>query len=138
MPRQKGQKNGFCSKGHPTVKKEGRARAYCPICFDPEARKAYMHNWYRENTDIVRNNTLMKNGWTLEKYEAAFKEQNGVCDICNRRIEGNLRADHKHGDPPKPRGLLCDSCNLLLGHAKDSPIVLEAAAAYLRKHGEVL
>ena len=137
MSRKKGQKNGVCPKGHSLIKKEGVKRPYCPECFDPEARKAYMHTWYKENSDVVRNNTLKKNGWTLEIYDLVFKAQNGVCAICRKTVEGNLRSDHKHIEPPKPRGLLCDACNLLFGHAKDKPSILEAAAAYLRKHGEV-
>jgi hypothetical protein len=30
------------------------------------------------------------------------------------------------------RGLLCTSCNRMIGHAGDNPESLEAAAAYLR------
>lgn len=41
-------------------------------------------------------------------------------------------------NPPKDRsghrGVLCRSCNLLLGHAKDQEQILEAAIAYLRRY----
>jgi len=36
------------------------------------------------------------------------------------------------------RGLLHARCNQLLGLAKDDPIRLEKAAAYLRKHNKFL
>jgi len=32
------------------------------------------------------------------------------------------------------RGLLCNSCNLVLGYVKDDPVVLDRLAAYLRHH----
>lgn len=104
---------------------------------DKKARKKkYMRKWYVNNIPKVRRLTLRKSGWTPEMYDVAYKAQGESCAICRKSIEGNLRADHKHVIPPKPRGLLCDNCNLILGHAKDKPSILEAAAAYLRKHGE--
>jgi hypothetical protein len=32
------------------------------------------------------------------------------------------------------RDLLCDTCNLMLGHAKESPEILRAGAKYLEDH----
>lgn len=134
MPRPKGQK-GHCSKGHVLVRlKCGRGK--CPVCYDSEKHKKYMKGWYENNLTTVRKHTLKKNGWTVEMYEAVKRAQDNACAICRKKIEGNLRSDHKHTVPPKPRGLLCDGCNLILGHAKDSPSLLDSAAAYLRKYGE--
>src|ERR1017187_2933535 len=83
--------------------------------------------------DLVRNRAFIKLGWNLESYKIAFEEQGGVCGICGRRVEGkNLDSDHKHTEPPKPRGLLCNACNQLLGNAKDSVSILEAAVEYLK------
>lgn len=36
------------------------------------------------------------------------------------------------------RGLLHNNCNVLLAMAKDDPVRLERAAAYLRKHNKFL
>jgi hypothetical protein len=83
-----------------------------------------------------RKQALRRAGWTFETYETAYIAQEGLCDICRQPVEGSMCADHEHVTPPKPRGLLCNSCNLALGQFKDSPIIIEAAAAYLRKHGK--
>ena len=76
---------------------------------------------------------LRKNGWTWEAYQEASTSQNGLCAICGKSDGRLLSADHDHATG-KPRGLLCIKCNLTLGTAKDSPEILEAAAAYLRKY----
>jgi hypothetical protein len=72
---------------------------------------------------------------TGEEYEAALVKQNRCCAIC-----GNAFSDVAQGNPPCIdhcheqdvfRGLLCRSCNLLLGYAKDSVEILAAAIRYL-------
>ena len=69
-------------------------------------------------------------------YDSAHVSQQGLCDICKQPVEGTMCADHEHIDPPKSRGLLCSTCNLALGQFNDNSILLETAAAYLRKHGK--
>jgi Recombination endonuclease VII len=61
-------------------------------------------------------------------------KQNGVCAICLTNPDGKLFVDHDH-DRKSIRELLCNLCNVGLGSFKDRPSLLEAAAAYLRKHG---
>ena len=83
-----------------------------------------------------RRTTLKASCWTLDKYNTAFSEQRGVCAICkSSETDGTLAADHDH-NTMAPRELLCHLCNRGLGHFKDDPEMLEAAAAYLRKHGK--
>ncbi len=50
------------------------------------------------------------------------------CVICG--VEGPLVVDHDH-TTGQVRGMLCNNCNLGLGHFKDSPLLLEFAAQYL-------
>jgi hypothetical protein len=58
-------------------------------------------------------------GWTPEMYEAKKVEQNNLCAICGNPQEGKeLAADHEHCVPPKPRGLLCETCNVGIGMFK--------------------
>lgn len=55
------------------------------------------------------------------------------CCICDKTIEDNgqlLSVDHCH-KTNKIRGLLCSSCNFMIGLSKDSPIILRKAADYL-------
>ena len=68
---------------------------------------------------------------TLEDYQKMYEEQRGQCYLCPS--ESKLFVDHCH-TTGEVRGLLCNNCNLMLGHAKDSPAVLRLAASYLERH----
>jgi len=74
-------------------------------------------------------------GISLEKYDDLLKSQLGLCAICrtdNPGGKGDFHVDHCH-DTKKVRGLLCQSCNIGLGHFKDSIKFLESAIEYLRE-----
>jgi len=65
-----------------------------------------------------------------------LEERNYKCDICNQESDhryDKLCVDHNH-KTGKVRGMLCFSCNVLLGQAKDDPIRLEKSANYLRRN----
>ena len=65
-----------------------------------------------------------------EEYtNARREEQNGLCAICNEVKD--LCSDHNH-DSGLFRGLLCGTCNSMLGFAHDKVSVLIAGARYLR------
>jgi hypothetical protein len=86
-----------------------------------------------------RRQRLKEAGYTPESFAATKVAQEGHCAICGATPEPKpgwsegLVPDHKHSNPPQPRGLLCTHCNSLIGFALDRPEVCEAAAAYLRK-----
>ena len=67
-----------------------------------------------------------------ETYIALFDSQNGKCAICGLYSKIDLAVDHDH-KTGKIRGLLCKSCNLSLGHAKDNIDVLEKMILYLKR-----
>lgn len=76
---------------------------------------------------------LRKYGITPDEYECILRQQNDKCAIClspntNKR---NWHVDHCH-DSGQVRGLLCHHCNLLLGNARDNPVILQAAISYLK------
>lgn len=101
------------------------------------ANKKWAENNPEHFSEIIRRQTLRRSGWTLEQYNEAYAQQGGVCGICGEEVKSrSLDADHDHSTKAR-RGLLCNSCNMMLGFAKDRPTALEAAAAYLRKHGKV-
>ena len=118
---------------------------------DPEKDRAYHKKYSKDHAkekalktrEWVKNNPgkkkawdLKQLGWTLEGYYLVSAAQDNRCAVCRQPQEGKaLAADHEHSDPPKPRGLLCSECNTGLGKFKDSPMLLDAAAAYLRKYG---
>lgn len=72
----------------------------------------------------------------VEKAKQASEAFNGECDSCGALEAGNsyeqFSLDH---DPIRLtfRGIICQNCNLCLGHMKDNPERLEDAAAYLRR-----
>ena len=75
-------------------------------------------------------------GISLEDYNKMFEEQQGCCAICETHVtelSKQLCVDHRHFDS-KVRGLLCNSCNLLLGNSKDSIKILQNAIKYLGKY----
>lgn len=80
---------------------------------------------------------------TIDQLTNALNEQNGGCAICcealpdlmvyNNRKRG-YAIDHNH-ETGEFRGILCLSCNSMLGMAKDSSETLEKASAYLKANG---
>ena len=79
-----------------------------------------------------------KYGITHDEYLAMLEEQDGCCLGCGDHAEnqtyGVLDVDHNH-KTGKVRGLLCSSCNRLLGFAGDSSKVLLRLASYLNDRG---
>lgn len=77
-------------------------------------------------------------GITEEDIDAMFIRQNGKCGICQKFIKrsGNkdesINIDHDHVTNIV-RGLLCRSCNTLLGYARDDIKVLQNAVNYLEQ-----
>lgn len=81
--------------------------------------------------------------WThyRETRERLGELQDHRCAICGVREEDaagkKLRLDHDHATG-RPRALICHHCNCGLGHFRDNPGLLSAAARYLdeRKPGQ--
>lgn len=72
---------------------------------------------------------------TSEQYEELFFVQNGCCGICGIKqdqMNRRLAVDHDH-QTGGIRGLLCMSCNIVLGKMKDSVHLLSRAIGYLAK-----
>jgi len=68
-----------------------------------------------------------------EDYWLLHKQQGGVCAICDRpnlTKRGMLHVDHDHKSG-RIRGLLCNGCNLALGHVQDRTDLLRRAIEYL-------
>ncbi len=84
-----------------------------------------------------REIVLKRHGLTLEDFERMSITQGGKCAICGTTTPGgngkHLAVDHDH-ITGEVRALLCGHCNQGLGHFKDNPNRLEAAARYLRAH----
>lgn len=87
-------------------------------------------------------------GITREGFDALLAQQGGGCAICKAAEPGGVgewHVDHDHGCCPGRRacgncnrGLLCSTCNTMLGHAKDDPQLLADAAIYLVRYAGLL
>jgi hypothetical protein len=76
---------------------------------------------------------LAKRGLTEDEYNRLFEQQGGVCAICGHTGTGKhgyLCVDHDH-KTGKVRGLLCNSCNMGLGHFGDNASILKKMIDYL-------
>lgn len=92
---------------------------------------------YQRNKAAERERHLVrKYGITQADYEQMFKAQGGRCAVCRKPQSRSFDVDHDH-TTGAVRGLLCTSCNRMIGHAGDSPAKLEAAAIYLRNQPHV-
>lgn len=78
--------------------------------------------------------------WTPEMYWALYEAQGGHCGLCQRATgkARRLALDHDHSCCPGPmscgrcvRGLLCSTCNKLLGFARDAIEYFRRCIEYL-------
>lgn len=104
------------------------------LTVNPETLARQAREWRRVNPKRSYENArrcLLKRkyGLTFEDIERGKLEQDGKCAIC-RNVPAKWHIDHDHVSG-KYRGLLCQSCNLMLGHAKDNASILARAIEYL-------
>ena len=92
--------------------------------------------------DAIKASALARSyGLSRQDFEKRLADQGGRCRLCDGRLDGSSPAmvphvDHCH-DTGRVRGLLCHHCNVLLGHAKESPTLLRAAANYVEENRAV-
>ena len=113
-------------------KNRSRSRGYayqCKTCKGALDKKLYSTDKNKSYKYVDRY------GITVDDYNSMFEEQQGCCAICSTHqsaLTRSLAVDHCH-ETGKVRGLLCISCNVGLGHFKDSLINLNMAISYLNK-----
>ncbi len=69
---------------------------------------------------------------TLEEFDLIFANQNNGCAICKSWSHNGRgwHVDHDHNNG-RIRGVLCNNCNVAIGHMRDSIEILTAAINYL-------
>jgi hypothetical protein len=104
---------------------------------------SYNRAWYERNRERVLSlrrgalnreyNLKKKYGLTVDELEQMKLEQMNLCAICHQTptLRG-LFVDHDH-ETGLVRGLLCQHCNLAIGHLKDDPEIALAVAEYLQR-----
>lgn len=122
---------------HAANKDERNARRRQWSIENKEKEKAGRKAWYQANKSGKFLDTFLRSkyGITLEDYGRLLINQGGGCAICHRSDAGvsdgrRLHVDHDH-QTGRVRGLLCHSCNSLLGHARDQQDILRGAVRYL-------
>ena len=132
---------GAAASCHPQYKAVTKA-GLCSTCYQrdlweryPEKREAALKQRRdrAKNNPGIRRNTALKTlyGIGIAEYNQMYEQQGGACAICEETSDGNLFVDHDH-DTGAVRSLLCQKCNLGLGHFKDSPELLSKAYTYLK------
>lgn len=146
-------KNGACVQcalnrmKYPTDDERARRRVYGQVYHQNKtdeqkhAAKKYHAEWSRSEkgkTSRIGYYFKRKYGITADEFNAMVAAQENACAICQKNgateRHRRLSVDHDH-QTNKVRELLCDDCNVGLGHFLDDPKLIEVAAAYLRRHG---
>jgi len=103
-------------------------------------RKWRLEHPDREAASSRKTKLKHKYGLSIDDYNKMLKEQGCCCKICGITVDvfgKNLVVDHDH-KTGKIRGLLCNSCNSVLGYAKEDEKIMLNAIEYLKQHKEVV
>jgi hypothetical protein len=102
-------------------------------------RKEYDREWHTNNREKRKKKKIDRwdaHNISRQQYLDLLNKYNGLCWICKEK--NGQAIDHDHSCCPKPtscgkcvRGILCFSCNVMLGSAKDNAQVLKNAIEYL-------
>ena len=124
----------------------GRIKRPCNVCRDEinakrqtRALEANSPSVALARLSMIERARVRNFGLTQEAYLSLLDSQGGVCKICRepetltrKGVVVALAVDHCHSTG-RVRGLLCSFCNRGLGHYKDDPARLRAAADYLER-----
>lgn len=84
----------------------------------------------------MRRTRLRKYGLTIESFEALLHAQGGKCAICGAEFY-LLPNQHRHVDHDHKigivRGIICQHCNVMIGYARENPVILTNAIEYLNR-----
>ena len=122
----------FCSSRRPwSVRNRHGKNHQCKAC-NKEYRKTPEGKLSRRNVHLKMNY-----GIDQAKYERMLAAQGGKCAICPATEPGGKwnrwHVDHDH-DTGEIRGLLCNGCNIAIGHLRHNPAIMLSAMKYITKH----
>lgn len=117
-----GSQKQFCPANHDTFLVGRNENGSCKPCMAVSRRK-----WAKNNPEAFQRyrykaDLKMKYGLTIEQHQAMIKEQGGKCKMCNKTKR--LVIDHCHVSG-KVRGLLCNGCNVAVGHYENHKPLIE-------------
>jgi recombination endonuclease VII len=107
-------KTKSCEHCHNEYAPKSRTQRWCDVCCPDADDKCRMSAY-----GIIRS-----------QYDMLLKRAQNQCEICHETFDSiNIDHDHVTG---KVRGLLCTTCNLLLGHFDKKPEWFSQSSDYLR------
>jgi len=118
----------------PDVRVKERARSTTP-----EAReKARQRKADPVSRKIEKERSrLQRTGFTVELVNSLMALQNGKCAVCgadlNKLPAHHIHADHDH-QRKKPRGLLCNRCNVAEGMIRKTGLSPAVFSAFLQRY----
>lgn len=126
-----GERKSFNLFHNQIASKDGKM-SWCKDCNEVQRKK-----WETSNPNYGRKKHLKaKYSMTEEQYNKILQEQNGVCAICSTDDPGGpwkkFKVDHNH-KTGEIRGLLCQHCNVGLGHFKDDVTLFTKAIEYINE-----
>lgn len=99
---------------YPDHRNPERRRPRCKQCHNAASTKNYEANKRQWRATFYKR----KYGISIDKYEEMLLDQDHACAVCGKPETSekfsHLSVDHDH-DTGEVRGLLCASCNRLLG-----------------------
>lgn len=116
-----------------------RFKSRCRTC----KRMALPRPKHRNPSQYKDMNLRNRYGVTLAQFEFLLDSQENACAICGMELNADLSykghqakpvVDHCHSTG-NVRGILCNGCNLIIGHAKDCIDRLSQAIVYLKERG---
>ena len=112
-----------CKNGH--IAERWNYNGMCVVCKREADRSSNM-------TAGKKYRIKKQYGLTQEQVQHMLTAQNNQCAICSTDFNSShdVMIDHCHSTN-NVRGLLCITCNWLLGHSRDNPALLVKAANYL-------
>jgi hypothetical protein len=119
---------------HHNLKKQRWDRAYdCRDCYN-----AYIRDWGKSDVGVrSRRNYALKSkyGIDIETFEGHIRDQDGKCSICSNPFDNRKGfripvVDHDHATG-QFRGIICWTCNTLLGRVEDNKETLRQMIDYL-------
>jgi hypothetical protein len=152
--------NGVCETCHERSRRHRNgARPRTPLTYDDKGQvcKYCLRYLVFENFPATNHNPTGRRSkcykcqslWSAYRirysdFKSMFVDQGGACGACKKSVdESSVYVDHDHSCCPGEltcgrcvRGLLCLSCNVTLGHSKDSIFRLKQLIIYLENHGD--
>lgn len=104
---------------------------------NPIKIKEYQKSWKERHPEkrklYTRNSRIRKYGIEPKEYYEMLEKQGQSCAICKAKPTYRaMNIDHNH-KTGKVRGLLCDGCNLSLGHIERDGFI-EKAMKYIAEY----